>query len=141
MIERIALTFALIAFLMACVCLVLRWDQALFALRLRFSLRTLLVLLAIAPPIIAACVTLGAANLDNPAIQGSTSANVRSFTSKSTPFSRRIPIILILSGYFGALALALFTLPKQQRPPLLRVAIVYFLGLAMLWWVFRPFIL
>jgi hypothetical protein len=54
MVEREALIVALIAFVAACVCIVLRSDCSLFVFRGQFSLSALLLLLAVGPPMIAA---------------------------------------------------------------------------------------
>src|SRR5262245_50450095 len=51
--ERAALTISLIAFVAACLGIVLRMDCSLFAERPRFSLRTLLIVLALGPPLLA----------------------------------------------------------------------------------------
>ena len=53
MIERVALTVSLISFFAACVGIVLRWDRSLFVFQVRFSLSTLLIFLAIMPPVLA----------------------------------------------------------------------------------------
>jgi hypothetical protein len=53
MVERIALTVSLIAFLSACVGMALRLDRSLFSFRVQMSLRTMLILAAILPPMLA----------------------------------------------------------------------------------------
>ena len=50
MVERVALTVSLIALLVAFVGVILRVDRALFVVSAQFSLRTLLILLAVLPP-------------------------------------------------------------------------------------------
>lgn len=54
MVERLALIVSLTAFLAACIGIVLHLDRSLFVIRTQFSLRTLLVMLAVLPPILAA---------------------------------------------------------------------------------------
>ena len=54
MIERTAIVVSFIAFCAACVIIIARWDWSLFVFRGQFSLRTLLILLAVLPPLLAA---------------------------------------------------------------------------------------
>jgi len=58
MAERTALTFALIAFAVACVSLALRIDWSLFDVRWQLSLRTVLIFAAVLPPLLAGGVKL-----------------------------------------------------------------------------------
>jgi len=53
MVERAALIVALFAVLGACIGLLLHLDRSLFSIRYQFSLLTLLIVLAIAPPLAA----------------------------------------------------------------------------------------
>ena len=53
MVEHVALIVAVLAIVAACLGVCLRWDRPLFALEFQFSLRALLLLLAIGPPLLA----------------------------------------------------------------------------------------
>ena len=53
MIEQAALTVAVIAIAAACVGICLHWNRSIFPIGVQFSLRSLLILLAVGPPVLA----------------------------------------------------------------------------------------
>jgi hypothetical protein len=52
MFGKVAITFAVIVLVAALISLAIRWDVLLFILRPKFSLRTLLIVLVLGPPVL-----------------------------------------------------------------------------------------
>jgi hypothetical protein len=128
MFERVALTVACVAFLGACVGLVLRRDRSLFPICVQFSLRTLLILLAVGPPLLATAWTHREALL---AIQRPAEVYIPRHASATTAANLRIRAAQrqLLHYYAGACAVVFYpvavillasvlrTMRHWRRPP------------------------